>query len=376
MTPQNVFKQVWNFLTKLKVAAVLIVILLLLAALGSCFPQTSVSLDADAAQSARWETGVRARYGSLASALVAVGAFRWFRAPVFLASLALLSVATLVCTLDRWRIVWRRAFRPQAVATDTTFDAAPHKSQLTGLQAAELPHMVRKSLEERGFCVRSQAVEDFMYLRGDRNRLAALATLVTHLAVLFLLLGTLLSSGFGWREELTIEPDGTAEVQHRSQLAVQNKGFDIGRYPDGSAAAYQAQVIIVEGGQAAMRGSVGVNQPLRHGGVGFYLRGYGEQERGYSLTLVAVHDPGYGLFVAAGFLLLSGLTVSFNFPRSWIQARTEPDGTLRLAGWAERRACDFGRQFTRLVEEMGGWEMGRLEDAGERKVLENDPQQE
>jgi hypothetical protein len=89
-----------------------------------------------------------------------------------------------------------------------------------------------------------------------------------------------------------------------------------------------------------------------------------------------VHDPGYGLIVAAGFLLLSGLTVSFNFPRSWIQARTEPDGTLRLAGWAERRACDFRREFTRLMGEMEGWKMGRLEDAGERKVLENDPHQE
>jgi cytochrome c biogenesis protein ResB len=235
---------------------------------------------------------------------------------------------------------------------------------------------VRKGLEERGFRVRSQAAGDFTYLRGDRNRLAALATLVTHLAVLLLLLGTMLSSGFGWREVLIVGPDGTAEVKHRSQLAVQNEGFDIGRYPDGSVAAYKAQVTIYDGARAVVRGSVGTNEPLKYGDVGFYLRAYAERETGYGLNLLVVHDPGYGLVIAAGFLLFLGLTVSFTFPRSWIQARTEPDGTLHLAGWAERRACDFGRQFSRLVGEMEDWKAGRPEDAGERKVLENGPHQE
>jgi cytochrome c biogenesis protein ResB len=100
---------------------------------------------------------------------------------------------------------------------------------------------------------------------------------------------------------------------------------------------------------------VGVNQPLKHGDVEFFLRGFGEQTDGYSLTMLAVRDPGYGLVITAGFLLLLGLTVSLNFPRAWIQARAEPDGTLRLAGWAERRACDFGREFASLVEDMEAW---------------------
>jgi cytochrome c biogenesis protein len=347
----------------LKVAAALIVILLLLAALGSCFPQISASFGDDAQHAMRWETGVRARYGALTDVLAAIGAFRWFHSSVFLASLALLSVATLICTLDRWGTVWRRATRPAAVAADTAFAAAPHKATLPGPQKADLPRKLGRLLEERGFRVSSQAVGDFTYLRGDRNRLATLATLVTHLAVLLLLLGTILSNSFGWREGLTIEPDGTARLRNSSQLAVRNEAFDITRYPDGRAAAYQARVTILEGGQAVMRGSVGVNQPLRYGDVAFYLRGYGEQERGHSLTLVAVRDPGYALVIASGFLLLVGLTVSFNFPRSWIRARIEPDETLHLVGWAERRTCDFGLEFTRMVDEMEDWKLAGLEDA-------------
>jgi hypothetical protein len=86
------------------------------------------------------------------------------------------------------------------------------------------------------------------------------------------------------------------------------------------------------------------------------------------VTLLTVHDPGYGVVITAGFLLLLGLTVSFNFPHCCIHARIEPqgacpelaegacpelaEGTLRLAGRADRRACGFGREFEALVEEI------------------------
>jgi cytochrome c biogenesis protein len=354
---------VWNLLTRLKVAAAFIVILLLLAALGSCFPQIPASFADDAQQVARWEAGVSARYGALTDVLAALGTFRWFHSPVFLASLVLLSVGTLVCTLDRWGTTWRQATRPPAVAGETAFDAAPHKATLLGPRRTDLSRKLGKLLEDRGFRVSSQAAGDFTYLRGDRNRLAALATLVTHVGVLLLLVGTILSSGFGWREGLTVKPGGTARLRNSSQLAVRNEAFDITRYPDGRAAAYQARVTILEGGRTVMRGTVAVNQPLRYGDVGFYLRGYGDQEEGHSLMLLAVRDPGYVVVIASGFLLLVSLTVSVNFPRSWIRARIEAGGTLHLVGWAERRACDFGLEFMSVVDEIADCKRVGLEDA-------------
>jgi cytochrome c biogenesis protein ResB len=355
MTARDAFRNVWKSLARLKVAAVLIAILLGLTALGSCFPQLSTSIAADAERSAGWAAEVRVRYGSLTDGLAAIKIFGWFRSPVFLVSLGLLAAATLVCTLDRWGAAWRRAFRPPHTSSDRAFEAAPHAAKLTGLPAAGLPHALRMCLEERGFRVRSEIGEgDILYLRGDRHRLASLSTLVTHVAVLLLLLGTILSSGFGWSEELTIEPDGRAVLRHRNQLALRNEGFDIGRYPDGSVSAYRVRVAVIDNGQEVARGNVEVNEPLAYADVGFYLRGYGEREDGHAVTLLAVRDPGYTLVIVAGLLLLLGLTVSLYLPRGWIQARVEP-GILHLAGWAERRACDFEREFTALVEELEEW---------------------
>jgi cytochrome c biogenesis protein len=348
----------WRFLGRLDLAAVLILVVLLVAAFGSCFPQLSSSVAADPERLARWAEGVRARYGALTDLLAAGGAFSCFSSAVFLVPLTLLATVTLACTLDRWRAVWRRAFHQRVRCSDVALDTAPHVARLTALPATDLPNIARQGLEQRGFRVRREDVGDVLYLRGDRNWLAPLATLVTHLAVLLLLLGVLLSSRYGWREEITIGPGETVEVGHGSELALRNDGFTIVRYPDGSAANYEAQVTIVEGSRERVHSRMRVNEPLSYRSVGFHVHGYQGIEDQYSVTLLAVHDPGYGLVVVAGFLLLVGLTVSSHFPHCWVHVRMDSEGTLRLAGRADRHAGDWGREFAALVEEIQRSEIG------------------
>jgi len=365
-----ILKRIYRFLGRMDVAAVLILVVLLLAVLGSGFPQLSPSVAADPARLAQWEVVVRARYGGLADVLAAVGAFRCFRSPVFLVPLALLAAATLVCTLDRWRRLWRRAFRQPVRCSQAEFDGAPHTAKLSAAPAVDPATAVRECLEGRGFRVRATEVattehlsrtdatevattdRPLVYLRGDRSRLALLATLVTHLAVSLLLAGVALSGGYGWREEVMLGPGEAAEIGHGSGVAVRNAGFTVERYPDGSAAGYEAQIACITEGQSAASRRIRVNEPLTYGPVRLYLRGYGGTEGQHSITLLAVHDPGYGPVIVAGFLLLFGMAVSFNFPHCCVRARIEPDGTVCLAGRADRRAYDFGREFTELVEEV------------------------
>jgi hypothetical protein len=162
------------------------------------------------------------------------------------------------------------------------------------------------------------------------------------------------SSGYGWREEITVGPGEVAEIGHGSGLALRNVGFAIDRYyPGGSASGYEARVAVVAGDRELLRGSVRLNQPLAYRSIRFYLRAYVGTEGQYTVTLLAARDPGYGLVIAAGFLLFLGLTVSFNFPHCRVHVRAAPEGTLCLAGWAARQARGFEREFAALVEECG-----------------------
>ena len=343
-------RRAWRWLGRTDVAAVLMVLVLLIVAFGSWFPQLTQDLPGDSERLARWETDVVSRYGALAGALERAGAFRIYRSPLFLALLAFMGFATLACTLQRWQAKWTQAFHLPGQLPEATLATAPFTAALVLAPEPDLPARLRGSLEDHGFRVRSVRGESNVTLRAGRHRLASLATLVDHFALLLILLGVASSGLFGWREDLTIAPRATAEIGHGSHLTLHNGGFNIERSPDGSAAAYEADVVLVDG-QQEVRRRVGVNEPVAYRGVSMYLQSYRESESGYSVTFLAVHDPGYGLVIAAGVLLLLGMAVSFGLPYSAIFARVTADGSVHVAGWAERRAYNFGREFAALVEE-------------------------
>jgi len=342
----------WRFLVRMDVAAVITVIVLLLAALGSFFPHPSPTIAADAERLARWQAEAHERFGGITGLLVEGSAYRYLRLALFVVPLALLAVVTLACILDRWPRVWRRVFHRPVRCAEEALTGAQHAASLSAPSSTPLADLVRRSLEARGFAVRSEVDGSDVFLRADRYRLAPLATLVSHLAVPLLLVGVLLSGQYGWREVLAIGPDETTPVGHGTGLAVDTDGFVISRYPDGSVSSYDAEITVIAGGDRRAGRIVRVNEPVVHSGVGFHLQGYGETADGYSITLLAVHDPGFGLVVVAGFLLLLGVAVTFNFPRCCVRARVGADGTLQLAGHGERQAYDFEREFAGLVKEI------------------------
>jgi cytochrome c biogenesis protein ResB len=344
-------KRAWHFLARLDVNALLIVAVLSLTALGSCFPQRGPDAASDADTLARWEAGLSARYGPLTNLLESLGAFRFFQSPVFLGLLALLAISTLVCTLNRWRVVWRTAFRRDVRVANAVFDTAPHTANLTAAHLPSAPQL-QDILERRGYQVRPAAASGTPLLRADRNRPAVAATLVAHLGTLLLLLGAALSSLLGWHETVTVGPGRPAILQHMPVMTLSYDGFAVERYPDGSPANYDAELHIAGSTGQAAQGSVRVNEPLTRDGVSVYLTGFDRSGDNVTLSLLVVHDPGYGLVVTAGFLLLVGLTVSLYFPHRWIVAWFEAEGSLRLAGQADRRASGFSDEFYGLVEEL------------------------
>jgi cytochrome c biogenesis protein ResB len=180
-----------------------------------------------------------------------------------------------------------------------------------------------------------------------------LGSVVEHLAVLIVLAGVGLSLLLGWRETLVLEPGAAVDVGRATGIALRNDGFRIERYGDGSPAAYTAQVSIETLGETEAR-AIGVNQPATVRGARLFLQGYSPVGSRYVVTLLAVHDPGYGVVVVGGLLFLAGLVVALYFPRSSVHIRITGDGGLRLAGWADRRACDFDRDFAELAAELAG----------------------
>ena len=343
----QVARRAWRYATRLDVAAVILVAVAVVAVAGSLFPQIAPETAADPERLAAWVEGLRARYGGWADFMLSSGAVRFFSAPLFLIPWAVLFAVTLLCTLNRWRSVWRSMVEPPIRCQDTLLDTAPYTGRLQVPPAGQPTAALSQALERRGFRVRAETLDGVGFLRADRYRLAPLTTLVTHLAVFLLLLGVLLEMQLGWREELTLQPGQPVDVDHDTGVQVSNEGFAVVHYPDGTIASYEAAIRLQD-----VHVRVRINEPFVHQGVGFYLRGYQVLESGTVVTLLAAYDPGYSVVVVAGFMLLLGVTVTFTFPACRVQACLAADGTLRVGGWAGRQAYGFEREFATVVAEM------------------------
>ena len=348
----RVLRPAYRLLGRIDVAAILLLTVLLLTAIGALFPQSSPSAQVDPEAHRPWLEALRGRYGTFTGLLTTIGAFHWYRSALFTAPVVLLTLSIAACTVQRWRPAWRGAFHHPILCSEAAFDRAPFfaRGDLPGAPVA--PSAVRATLEQHGFRVRSQHQGDLFWMRGDRNRLAPLGTMVSHLGVLLLLLAIGISSVFAWREEMTIEPGRGVEIEHGTGLTVRNQGFVISRRSDGSAAGYRADVVVAGDNQEARRTSIRVGEPATYGNVGLYLRGFAQTEAGSDLALLAVYDPGYAPFVVASLLLLLGMTVTLNFPHCWVRVRAQPDGMLCVAGRGDRRAWDFEMEFRAILREL------------------------
>jgi cytochrome c biogenesis protein len=351
---KDVLRKVWRFVTRRDISALLILVVLVIVALGSIFPQSSAELYGG--DQAQWRQGLQGRYAGLTQTLSRLGVFDYYNIPLIRAIILLLGGITLICTLDRWSITWRRAFKPQNACPDETiFDIAPHKARFRSGEQENLSEVVVQALKNRGYYLQAANSEgqDIQYLRGDRNRLAYIGTLITHISILLLLLGVIISNVFGWAERLTMGPKAASALEHYPEIAIEYRDFRIERYPDGSAASYQALLSISAPGQRSI-GTISVNDPWESAGVDLYLLGYSraETDNQTSLVLLARYDPGFNLVVTSGLLLLLGMCLSFYFPPSCVHARIERGLLLSLAGQASRRAYDFEVEFDQLVEEL------------------------
>lgn len=346
----DLVKRVWHFLIRMDIVAILILLVLLLVPLGSCFPQRPINLEMDSQRLKLWDSSIKARYGGLAELLDSIGLFRFFNSPMFNAALSVLILSTLICSLDRWRGVWRRAFRYEVVCAEATYRTADNRLKLHAGPDFHL-EKISGSFTKHGYRIRMEKDDQTAHYRGDINRFSISATLFTHVGILLLISGALLSATLGWREEIIIGPGMIGVIPSADNTELHFEDFLIQRYPDGSASAFEARIQVKEQDEETYTASLKLNQPLIVNGMSVLLQGYSKVGEDTLVSLLVVRDPGYLLVILAGLLFLLGTVVTFYFPHSCIYARAEPDGVIYIAGRSDRRAYTFTRQFNELVHE-------------------------
>ena len=277
VTPARFLHGIYAFFYNKAVGLVLILMTGVLSLIGVLVPQMPASIIGNPDREQQWLENVQQAAGGWTPFLEAIGFFRMFSSIPFLVVMALLALSIIACTCHRIPVLWRAARNPHTRVTARFFDHAKLRTRFeTTMPAAEAfetiladarKHRMRVIVDDRG-------PGHNAYL--DRHAWAPFGTAFAHAAFVVIMLGFVVSSFTGFRDEqFTLTIGYPKAVGHGTNLIAEAKGFQDSYYADGSPSDYVADILLREGDREVARQEVRVNSPLTYGGVMFHQAYFG-----------------------------------------------------------------------------------------------------
>ena len=192
----------WRLLTNVKFAVALVSLAVLASLLGVVLPQMPAEMRGNPPARSAWLELQREDFGWLTGTIEGLDLFEVFHSPWFLALWFVIVAAVTVCTISRFPPTWRSVQRPQLRVAERYFETARHRASFTHAGGVEA---VEGLLRGRRYTVRrTHADEGATELFAERFPWSQYATFVSHLALLLLLVGGLLTNLAGFQRTLAL----------------------------------------------------------------------------------------------------------------------------------------------------------------------------
>ncbi|MEO6398884.1 MAG: cytochrome c biogenesis protein ResB, partial [Tepidiformaceae bacterium] len=198
----------WNLLTNVKFALTLVGTALIAGFIGVVLPQVPGPMRANPAARSAWLELRRDDFGGLATTMDRVGLFDIFHTPWFNGLWLLIIVAVTVCTVSRFRPTWRSVQHPTRIVGDGYFERAHHSASFTHVGGAAAVDALLRQKRYRVEHVRED--DGTVYLFAERFSWSQYGTFLSHLALLMLLVGALLTTFAGFDRTLVIAETASA----------------------------------------------------------------------------------------------------------------------------------------------------------------------
>jgi cytochrome c biogenesis protein ResB len=257
------FKFVWGLLTNVKFALVLVGTAAFAGLIGIVLPQVPGPMRGNAAAKAAWLELRRQDFGMFTTPMDRLGLFDVFHTVWFNGLWVQIIDAVTVRTVSRFLPTWRSVHRPTRSVGDGYFDRAHHRASFTQPGGADA---VERLLKKRRYAVeRTRTDPDgTVYLFAERFSWSQYGTFLSHLALLMLLVGALLTRFAGFNETFVIGENTPAVPVFAdpgpNQLFVQMDKAVRGTDPTGNVVDFHS-IVTVRRGTDTVTCKVTVNDP-------------------------------------------------------------------------------------------------------------------
>ena len=196
------FRLVWALFCNVKFALVLVGTAVVVGLVGTIVPQVPAPMRANAAARSAWIELRREDFGAFTGTMDRLELFDIFPSAWFNGLWLVIIAAVTVCAVSRFLPTWRSVQHPQKIVGDAYFERAHHRAAFTHEGSVEA---VGQLLHRRRYRVeRVTGRGEAEYLFAERYAWSQYGTFLSHLALLMLLVGGLLTVLVGFDKTLVI----------------------------------------------------------------------------------------------------------------------------------------------------------------------------
>lgn len=263
----------WDFFSSVRLTIALLILLAVASIIGTLIPQQD--------EAARMAHGMSPALVQLFSTFQLFDVYHsfWFRIII-----AALGLNLFICSLDRFPVTWKRFKGHDGMDRSSVFkDVPPQRVFSAAGEKAEATRRVAQAIKRRyrNVRIKNSDQEDLLY--AEKGRYSHFGVYLTHLSVLFILIGGMIGSFFGFQAQINI-PEGGSEDTVFLRRTGQPKGlgfsvrcdsFTVEFYENRMPKEYRSELSFLENGQVVQKASLLVNHPAEFRGVTFYQASYG-----------------------------------------------------------------------------------------------------
>lgn len=265
------FRPLWALLTNVKFALLLVGTAAGAGLLAVVIPQMPGPMRGNPAGRSAWLELQRETFGPLTTPMERWGLFEVYHTWWFNGLWVLIIFAVTVCTVSRFPPIWRSIHRPPLRVPEAYFERARFRATV---EAHVPPEQVVAALRRRHFVVREasrtgRSVELF----ADRFLWAQYGTFLSHLALLLLLVGGVLTKFAGFERVLALAETGAAapvfDEPGPGQIFVEMRDAVRGIDGEGNIIDFRSLITVRRGGEVVTC-TVTVNGPCEAFGYRFH----------------------------------------------------------------------------------------------------------
>ncbi len=201
--------------------------------------------------------------------------------------LILLTLNIVICSIERLPGVWKIVFNVQSRFKASRFQNKPGNIEFVSNASLETLQKTAEAVVSKTYS-RTQITptDKGIMIFGEKWRWSRLGVYIVHLSVVLLLIGGVIGSLFGFDGFAQIvggQTIDTIRIRNTGQVLslpfkIRCDGNSVKFYKNGAPEEFRSNLAVIENDREILQKSIIVNDPLRYGGINFFLSSYGEIE--------------------------------------------------------------------------------------------------